>query len=374
MLKIEVEITRPGHRYDILFEPGLGANWRGEVADRVPAENYIVLLDANLARLQGHPASGTTTGQWNYLWVEPGERNKNLGQYQRLCEQATQFGIDRNTVLVAFGGGIAGDIAGFMASTLLRGLRLVQIPTTLLSQVDSSVGGKNGVNTPSGKNLVGTFWQPDLVLIDPVFLATLPRSEYASGLAEVVKTAILDGMDFFRQLQRSTDLLLSMNHGFMAGIIAHCCRFKTMVVAADEKEEGRRRSLNLGHTFAHALEALAGYDERLTHGQAVAVGIMLAGEFSLRRGVLPAQQLEEMRALLKALGLPVTIRQLGGEGNIDWSALLEMEGLVKALSSDKKTDKGKVTLVLPYAIGDCRVEMGYSAREVANFMLSCLDS
>lgn len=371
MLKMEVEISRPSHRYEILFEPGLGTNWRSEIMERMGANSYLALVDANLALLQGYPPSGTIDGPWRYLWVNPGEQRKNLEQYRDLCEKATAFDIDRHTVVVAVGGGITGDIAGFLASTLLRGLKLVQIPTSLLAQVDSGVGGKNGVNTPAGKNLVGTFWQPDLVLIDPVFLSTLPHGEYIAGIAEIVKTAVLDGADFFRQLQHSTDLLLAMNHGFVSGVIAHCCRFKTRIVVADEKESGRRQLLNLGHTFAHALEALAGYDKGILHGEAVAVGIMLAGEFSLRRGILPAQELEEVRDLLRALELPASIRELGR--GLDWGALLAGEAIIEILSGDKKVNKGRMTLVLPYSIGDCRVEKGYSPKEVGNFMRGCVD-
>lgn len=370
MLKIEMEIQRPNHHYEILFEPGLGTNWRSEVEERTHAESYLALIDRNLAMVNGWPADGSSDGRWNYLWVEPGEQRKNLEQYRELCEKATDFDIDRGTVLVAIGGGVTGDIAGFIAATLLRGIRLVQIPTSLLAQVDSSVGGKNGVNTPAGKNLVGTFKQPELVLIDPVFLETLPQRELLAGMAEIVKTAILDGPEFFQQLQHSVDLMTTMNHGFMAGAIARCCRFKTEVVVSDELEKGRRQLLNLGHTFGHALEALAGYDGRVVHGEAVSVGLVLAATFAVKKGFMAPSGLDEITSLLRALQLPVRIRNLGvsGDNPANWDQLLYSEELIAALQGDKKIDKGKLTLVLPHTIGDCRVEKGYTVREVADFM------
>ena len=375
MLKIDLEIKRPGHRYEILFEPGLCANWRAEVDERMASDTYLVLVDENFARLNAFPASGSANGKWHYLWVRPGEPNKHLGQFRELCEQATAFDIDRNTVVVGVGGGVSGDIAGFVAATLLRGVPLVQIPTSLLAQVDSSVGGKNGVNTFSGKNLVGSIYQPSLVLIDPVLLDTLPRREFLAGLAEIVKTAVLDGRNFFQQLQGSTDLILSMNHGFMAGLIARCCRFKTEVVVADEMERGKRQLLNLGHTFGHALETLAGYDGTVVHGEAVSVGLVLACAFSARKGFLPAHDLEEITALLRALDLPTTIRELGVESDNppDWNALLSNDALAAALQSDKKISSGKLTLVLPHAIGDCRAEQGYAIHEVVEFMRDSLE-
>ena len=372
MLKIEIELTRPSHSYSILFEPGLCSKWRDEVEDRVPAGAYLALVDANLARSGAAPASGTIEGKWRYLWVEPGEEHKNLTQYAELCESALRFAIDRKTVVVALGGGVTGDIAGFVAATLLRGLRFVQIPTTLLAQVDSSVGGKNGVNATVGKNLVGAFLQPELVLIDPMFLDTLPRREYLAGVAEIVKTAVLDGVDFFRELQRSADLLRTCSHSYISGAIARCCRVKTGFVMSDERDTGRRQLLNLGHTFGHVLEALAGYDGRVVHGEAVAVGMVLACGFSMARGTMSGVEAREVEELLRNLELPVAIADLGkdSEKPLDWRGLLAGEAAEAALFLDKKADGGRVNLVLPHAIGDCRFEKGFPPRDVLDFMRS----
>lgn len=371
MLKIDISLERPSHAYSILLEPGLCADWRTEIRDRIPAESYLVLADANLGRLGFVPESGVVVEEWRHLWVEPGEERKNLEQYAFLCARALEFGLSRDTVVVGFGGGVTGDIAGFVAATLLRGLRLAQIPTTLLAQVDSSVGGKNGVNTPAGKNLVGTFHQPALVLIDPVLLKTLPEREYLAGVAEVVKTAVLDGPDFFRDLERSAELVRSRNYGYMAGVIARCCRVKTGFVMSDERDTGRRQLLNLGHTFGHVLETLAGYDGTVVHGEAVSVGMVLACEYALDRGLLAHTELGEIRALLEKLGLPVRIRSLGG--GLDWDGLLSGEQALSSMLSDKKAGSGKVNLVLPYAIGDCRFERGFDAREVLEFMRAHLN-
>ena len=371
MLKIELEIRRPNHAYEILLEPGLGADWRREVEERMISGSYLALVDANLARQWNSPADG---GKWRCLWVEPGEENKTLTQYQSLCEAALDMGLDRNTVVVAVGGGVTGDIAGFLAATLFRGVRLVQIPTSLLAQVDSSVGGKNGVNCAAGKNMIGTFHQPDLVLIDPGFLDTLPRREYLAGLAEVVKTAVLDSSAFFHELQMAAEAMLSLNHGMLSGVIARCCRIKTRFVIDDEFDKGRRALLNLGHTFGHVLESFGGYDGRVVHGEAVAVGMVLACRFSMERGILSEHDANEVRDLLAALRLPVAISQLGriSPNPPDWQALFAAGDVEKILLADKKADGGRINLVLPHAIGDCRVEKGFRASEVAEFMRQAL--
>ncbi len=370
MLKIDIELTRPPHAYSLFINPGLCAEWRREVEERMPASAYLVLADANLARAGLVPAAGTVEGKWRCLWVEPGEEHKTLTQYAALCEAALRFGIDRSTVVVAVGGGVTGDIAGFVAATLMRGLRLAQIPTTLLAQVDSSVGGKNGVNTDAGKNLVGAFLQPELVLIDPAFLDSLPRREYLAGVAEIVKTAVLDSPEFFHDLARSAEALGNNDHSVVANAIARCCRVKSGFVMADERDTGRRQLLNLGHTFGHVLEALAGYDGRVIHGEAVAVGMALACGFSCDTGRMAAADAREIPALLAALGLPTAIDQLGMDGDapLRWDDLLAGERGRAALFLDKKAGAGKVNLILPHALGDCRFEKGFDADEVMDFM------
>lgn len=370
MLTIDVALRRPGHSYSIVFAPGLGADWRGEVEKRVPAPSYLVMADANLARDRDIPPHGCVEDAWRYLWVRPGEENKTLRQYAALCEDALHSGITRETVVVALGGGVTGDIAGFAASTLLRGLRLVQIPTTLLAQVDSSVGGKNGVNSEAGKNMIGAIHQPDLVLIDPAFLDSLPRREYTAGLAEIVKTAVLDGPAFFGDIERDADRLAAGDHELLANVIARCCRIKAEYVVSDERDTGRRQLLNLGHTFGHVLEALAGYDGRVVHGEAVSVGLVLACYFSAARSGMPFGEAEAVRELLAKLRLPTVIAELGisGAAPVDWPRALADRETPGILAADKKAAATGVNLALPFAIGDCRMEKGFAAADVLRFM------
>lgn len=371
MQKIRIEIERPAHAYEIIFDPSSIDNWRKEIESRIDSDLYIAFLDTNLAELHGWPETGEKEGRWRYIRVEPGEENKTFSQYQSLCESALATGIDRKSVLVAVGGGVTGDIGGFIAATLMRGIRLIQVPTTLLAQVDSSVGGKNGINAAGGKNLVGTFHQPELVLILPAFLNTLPRREYLAGVAEMVKTAILDSRDFFNLLRDNVDQLLSMDPVFLTEAIARTCNAKAAIVAADEREAGRRALLNLGHTFGHAFEALAGYDGRVVHGEAVAAGTVLAAVFSAQRlGLLPDSDLSEILDLLAALDLPIAIDQLGADAPNppSWQQLLANDSLAAILLGDKKSGGGKINLILPHAIGDCQMHKGFDAEEVACFM------
>lgn len=367
MHTVEIHIERPAHTYKIVVEPGVSADWRAEVEKRVAASRYVALVDSGLADRLVPPGGGEAGGAWRFLRVEAGEPNKTLAQYARLCEEALALGVDRGVVVVAVGGGVVGDIAGFVAATLLRGVRLVQIPTTLLSQVDSSVGGKNGVNAAHGKNMVGTFHQPDLVLIDPAFLDTLPRREYLAGLAEIAKTAVLDGRAFFDKLMAGAPTLMRMDHEFLAEVIGRACDFKARVVEADEFDTGLRATLNLGHTFGHALESLAGYDGSVVHGEAVAVGAALAAEFSVRKGLLGGDDRDAILSLFRALDLPTTIAGLG-----DRRRLLDKDRLAAALLGDKKSGAGKVNLVLIHGIGDCRLEKGFDAGDVAAFMTGSL--
>lgn len=370
MLTIPIDVTRHNRRYEIFIEAGLCADWRQAVSDRVEAASYLVVADRAVAGLLDLPANGETDGDWRYLWLTPGEEWKTLGQYASLCDQALALGITRGTVVVALGGGVTGDIAGFMAATLLRGLRLVQVPTTLLSQVDSSVGGKTGVNAARGKNLIGAFHQPETVLIDPLFLKTLPRREFLAGMAEVVKTAILSSSGFFTYLRQNRDKLLAMDPEPLSRAIAECCRAKAAIVAQDETEAGKRALLNLGHTFGHALEALAGYDGRVVHGEAVAVGTVLASRLARDKGYLAAPRYQEIVDGCRELDLPVRIADLGKhtDNPPKWDTLLSGTALNDALAKDKKRGAARLNLVLPHGIGDCRIEGGYAVSEVADFM------
>lgn len=378
--KISLSLSRPGHAYDIILKKGINKNLFAEIEQRMHAGSYIVVADDAVAELYSIPPSGTRRGNWGFIRMRAGEQNKNWKQMIPLCDKALAMGPDRDTVVVAVGGGVTGDMTGFCASCLLRGLRLVMVPTTLLSMVDSSVGGKNGIDTPYGKNLAGTFHQPSLVLIDPEYLDSLPRREYIAGLGEVLKSAIIDGEEFFDYLQTHSTKLMQNDHAALIEVIARCCRFKARIVMDDEQEKsGRRALLNLGHTFGHALEALAGYDGTVVHGEAVAVGTVLAARFAEEKKLggngASGELTSRIARLTTRLGLPAGIRQLGTDWkdeNDSWAGKLAGDELVDALLSDKKTRGGLLTLVLPHAIGDCRPDKGFDAQTVAHFMRATL--
>ncbi|OIQ97169.1 3-dehydroquinate synthase [mine drainage metagenome] len=277
--------------------------------------------------------------------LPPGEQTKDFAHLESLLDAMLDARCERGTTIVAFGGGVIGDLTGFAASVLLRGVPFIQIPTTLLSQVDSSVGGKTGINTRQGKNLVGSFYQPRLVLADIDVLSTLAPRDLRSGYAEVVKYGLIDDPAFFAWLEQHGLALLLGNAEARTHAVLTSCAAKARVVAADEKESGQRALLNLGHTFAHALEAEGGYGEALQHGEAVAIGMLMAFDLSVRMGLCPAADLARLEAHLKALALPVALPPLP-EGKA-WSA----PALLSHFAKDKKVKDGKVTFVLARGIG-----------------------
>ena len=305
------------------------------VTDRVVAEHY---LDAALGSLQEAGFS------CSHLIVEAGERSKDMGTLGGVLEEILSCGIERSTVLVALGGGVIGDLTGFAASILLRGVPFVQIPTTLLAQVDSGVGGKTGVNSARGKNLIGTFYQPRLVLADVATLGTLPPRERLAGYAEIVKYGLIDDPEFFTWLERNGPALVDGDQSLLRSAVAHSCRAKARIVAADERERGKRALLNLGHTFAHALEAEAGYDGSLLHGEAVAYGIVLAHRLSATLGLCSEVDAARVTAHFRQVGLPSEASALPA---IRWDA----PTLIERMKRDKKVQDGRMTFVLTRGIG-----------------------
>ncbi len=272
--------------------------------------------------------------------VEPGEMSKSTETADELWQKLLDLGADRKSVVMAVGGGVVGDLAGFVAATYARGLSLVQIPTTLLAQVDSSVGGKVGINLPGGKNMVGAFWQPLGVLIDTDVLATLPSREYRAGLAEVVKYGVILDAEFFEYLERHANQLAARRTDVLQHTIARSCELKALVVSQDEREEtGVRAVLNYGHTFCHAFETLTGYD-KLLHGEAVSIGMLCASRLAERLGRIDASVTARQQALLKQLGLP-----------IDVPNELESEAILRIMSRDKKVEHGRLRFVLPSRLG-----------------------
>jgi 3-dehydroquinate synthase len=312
----------------------------------------VIITDTNVAELYLDPIieSFEEVGcEVAAIEVDPGEPSKAPDVASDLWEELLDHGADRKTVIVALGGGVVGDLAGFVAATFARGLRFVQIPTTLLAQVDSSVGGKVGVNLEKAKNMVGSFWQPRGVLIDVDVLQSLPEREYRAGLAEVVKYGVIQDADFFAYLEANIDAVNARDAAVLTHIVERCCRLKADVVEQDEREEtGLRAILNYGHTFCHALEAATGY-EQLLHGEGVAIGMMCAARLAERMGHVDAAFVERQRDLLEAIKLPLDVPDV------------DRDELVELMYRDKKVERGKLRFVLPTRLG--HVEL---VREVKN--------
>jgi 3-dehydroquinate synthase len=291
--------------------------------------------------------------------IPSGEQSKSYEQMARLYDQLVEMSADRRTIVVAVGGGVTGDLAGFVAATYARGLRFVQVPTTLLSMVDSSVGGKTGINHPRGKNLIGAFHQPIGVLIDLATLATLPDREYRSGLAEVVKYGVILDAEFFHYLEQSTRGLNSRDPEVLRHVVARSCELKADVVRQDEFETtGLRAVLNYGHTFGHAFEALAGYGS-LLHGEAVAIGMICASRLAELLGRIAVQDTQRQVALLRALNLPVEVPE---------DLQRRPDDIVRCMMLDKKTEGRELRFVLPSRIGHVEVVKGVSPEQA----LKCL--
>jgi 3-dehydroquinate synthase len=294
--------------------------------------------------------------------LPPGETTKSFPVLARLCERLLGMGLERGGLVVALGGGVIGDLAGLAASLVRRGVRFVQVPTTLLAQVDSSVGGKTGINTAQGKNLVGTFHQPSLVLADIGALASLPAREFRAGYVEAAKYGLLGDAGFFAWLERNWAAVAAQDSAALAHLVATSVQSKAGIVARDETETGERMLLNLGHTFGHALEAWAGYSDRLLHGEAVAIGICLAFELSRELGLVDQASVQRVTAHLAAAGLPTRIADIPGTPGPDAAALLRI------MAQDKKVRDGKLTFILVRGIGAAFVSRDVPAAAAQEFL------
>jgi 3-dehydroquinate synthase len=336
--------------YDILVGAGLAADagkWLAPLA-RGPLP---VVTDANVAKLH-LPALMDALRQAGLdarpIVLDPGEGTKSFRGLEKLCTELLATGVDRGGLIMAFGGGVIGDLTGFAAGVLKRGIDFAQIPTTLLAQVDSSVGGKTGINTAEGKNLVGVFHQPRIVLADTGVLSTLPRRELLSGYAEVVKYGALGDAGFFEWLEANAGKALSGDEAAIVYAVAHTCRMKAAIVARDEREAGERALLNLGHTFGHALEAATGYSDRLLHGEGVALGSALAFRLSVKLCLCSGQDAERFIRHLKAVGLPADIADIPGSRP-------GADVLLDHMAHDKKVKDGRPAFVLLRGIGQAFV-------------------
>ncbi len=364
-----VAVSLGDRSYDIMIGPGLIADAGRAIAARLPGARVAIVTDANVAAFHldglraGLRAGGVGIGA--EVVLPAGEKTKSLGFFESTVEAVIGARLERGDAVVALGGGVIGDLSGFVAGVVRRGMQFVQIPTTLLAQVDSSVGGKTGINSPQGKNLIGVFYQPRLVLADTGSLDTLPEREFRAGYAEVAKYGLIDQPDFFAWLERNWRSVFS-GGAERTEAIARSCAAKAAVVARDETETGDRALLNLGHTFGHALEAATAYDgTRLIHGEGVAIGMALAHRFSARLNLMSPDDADRVERHLRAVGLPVSLAEVPG-------GLPDAERLLEFIAQDKKVSRGALTFILTHGLGRAFVARDVPSSEVLAFLRTCL--
>jgi len=360
---IVVDVALGERSYDIVIGRGQLASLGARVAKLRPGAKVALVSDSNVAahHLEAAAAAAKAGGlQVSTIVLPPGEGTKSFEHLAKLCDDLIAQRIERRDLVVALGGGVIGDLSGFAAAIVRRGLDYVQVPTSLLAQVDSSVGGKTAIDSPQGKNLIGAFHQPVLVIADTALLDTLPAREFRAGYAEVAKYGLLGDAAFFAWLEANWKDVFAGGPA-REHAIATSCRAKAAIVARDERETGDRMLLNLGHTFGHALEADAGYSDRLLHGEAIAIGMALAFEFSARRGLLPKAEAERAIRHLAAVGLPTRVADVsGGTSGVD--------RLMTLIGQDKKVARGELTFILVRGIGSAFVAPDVDAADVRAFL------
>ena len=358
-----VHVSLGDRSYDILIGSGLIARAGQEIAARLPGIRAAVVTDENLAKLHlpsllnALEAAGINATP---VVVAAGEKSKGFATLETVTNDILKARLERGDAVIALGSGVIGDLAGFVAGIVRRGMNFIQIPTSLLAQVDSSVGGKTGINTAYGKNLVGVFNQPQLVLADTDILDTLSKREFAAGYAEVAKYGLIDQPEFFEWLENNWQGIFTGGAARQQAI-ATSCRAKAAVVARDERETGDRALLNLGHTFGHALETATNYESsRLVHGEAVAIGMVLAHQFSARLGLISEDIAVRVEAHLKAVGLPVSMKEIAG--------LPSAEVLMAYIAQDKKVSRGSLTFILTRGLGQSFIAKDVNAADVEVFL------
>ena len=362
-----VEVALGDRAYDIVIGRDLIGSLGARVAALRPGARTAIVTDRTVAAHWLAPVEAALAQAdipSTRIVVDEGEGSKSYAGFQRVCEELIAAKIERNDLVIALGGGVVGDLAGFAAAAVRRGVDFVQVPTSLLAQVDSSVGGKTGINSPQGKNLIGAFHQPVLVVADPAVLDTLSPRQFRAGYAEVAKYGVLGDAAFFTWLEA--------NHAevFAGGAarehaIATSCRAKAAIVARDERETGDRALLNLGHTFGHALEAATGFSDRLFHGEGVAVGMVLAAELSARLGMIAAADAARVARHLAAVGLPTRMRDIAGFAQ---EGLADADALMALMAQDKKVTRGRLTFILLQAIGQAVVCRDVPPATVRDFL------
>ena len=363
-----VEVPLEGRAYDVRIGPGLIARAGVEIAPLLARPRVAVVTETRVAALHlealraGLAAAGI---EMVALELPPGESTKAWPEFSRCVEWLLEQKIERRDVVIALGGGVIGDLVGFAAAVLRRGIRFVQIPTSLLAQVDSSVGGKTGINAPQGKNLIGAFHQPALVLADTDALNSLPPRDFLSGYGEVVKYGLLGDAAFFDWLETRGPDLLAGDQGARIEAVRRSVQMKADIVLRDETEQGDRALLNLGHTFCHALEAATGYSDRLLHGEGVAIGCALAFELSARLGLCPQEEPSRVRAHLRAMGMKVDLADIEGD-------LPDAGALLALMGQDKKVIDGQLRFILARGIGAAFVTSDVPQEEVLKLLTDAL--
>jgi 3-dehydroquinate synthase len=354
-----VRVDLAERSYDIEIGSGNLAGAGRFLTDRAKADHVVLITDDHVHKPHAMAVAesiGQQEIEVDVIVVEPGEGAKSLDVAASLWQGLLDLGADRQTVIAAVGGGVVGDLAGFIAATFARGLRWIQVPTSLLAQVDSSVGGKVAINLPEAKNILGAFHQPLGVLIDTATLATLPEVEFRAGLAEVVKYGVIFDAEFFEHLEANAAAILQRPADALAFLVARCCRLKADVVEKDEREQsGLRAVLNFGHTFGHAFETLSGYGT-LRHGEAVAIGMVCAARLAERLDRAQSPLADRLRSLLQAFGLPVDVPRLDPRQVLD------------AMSRDKKAERGQVRVVLPTRLGRAAVSDTVNSEDVLSVL------
>jgi 3-dehydroquinate synthase len=359
-----VKVSLGARSYDIVIGGGVAGSLGQRIAALRPGAKTFIVTDENVAR-QILPAIMATLGRagvkTDSIIVPPGESSKSFPVFERVCEAIVAARIERGDLVIALGGGVIGDLAGFAAAVVRRGLDYVQVPTTLLAQVDSSVGGKTAIDSSHGKNLIGAFHQPVQVVADTALLDTLPIREFRAGYAEMAKYGLLGDAAFFDWLDANWKEVFA-GGAARDHAIAVSCRAKAAIVARDERETGDRQLLNLGHTFGHALEAACGYSDRLLHGEAIAIGMALAFEFSAgRQGLCSKSDAARVIRHLAAAGLPTRIQDIS-------PPLPSIGELMELIAQDKKIKRGRLTFILVRGIGDAFIETGVDTIEVRAFL------
>lgn len=364
-----VRVELGNRSYDIKIGRGVLGSAGAEIAQLLPDARLAVITDETVAGIHLKPFSESLSAaglDHMVITVPAGESTKCFREFERLCDEVLAARLERGDAVVALGGGVVGDLTGFVSAAVRRGMAFIQVPTTLLAQVDSSVGGKTGINSRHGKNLIGAFHQPAIVLADTAILDTLPIRDFRAGYAEVAKYGLLGDAAFFAWLEDNWQAV------FAGGperdeAVARSCQAKADVVAADELESGRRALLNLGHTFGHALEAAVSYEtERLVHGEGVSIGMMLAHEFSERLGLIGPETVDRVRKHLTDVGLPDRIQDIPGQ-------LPPAETFLDIIAQDKKVSRGALTFILTRGIGEAFVEKGVDPALVSDFLKEKLE-